>query len=529
VKTQYFLSKTAIKFLRFTKLYAQPSMNLSLQNNLFLKKLATGAGITLFGRIFGKAVFFITQIFLARFLGPKYFGLYAIAWTCFIIVSMIAHLGLEKGVIHFASKYWKKDNRKVWEILRPSLSLSFYFSVLLAIISFVFAPTIANSMFSKPELIPFIRLFSLAIPLRSVIIVASAATRISLNMKYSVISQDIVQPSVSLILILVFSFCGLGVLGVIGAKIISFAMVNFLLFVFLNKLFKISNFFSYPWDFEIRKKLMLFSIPAALAGIFTVYMVWVDRIFLGYFFPSESVGIYQAISQFSVLFSVILSSFNSIFSPIIVQLHSNKDLTSLEEFYRIITKWVVYITSPIFLVIFFYSSDIIAILFGNQYLEGTIPLIILTCGQMVNVATGPVGFLLTMTGKQNSWFFISASMLLLNIFLNYLLIPRYGLVGAALSTAISISLLFIFGLILVKYFLKIWPYDRRYLKGAIGILISALSFYLFSFINFDIYLIKLIFVFSISTSIFIIILFIIGLDSEDKKIFRIIVPQRSKD
>ena len=96
-----------------------------------------------------------------------------------------------------------------------------------------------------------------------------------------------------------------------------------------------------------------------------------------------------------------------------------------------------YLSIPIFLVIVLLPIETTCVLFGDIYAEDTIPLIILSLGQLFNVATGSVGFLLIMTGRQNHWLLLSIMMVALSGVLSILLIPAFGLIGASLATMVD--------------------------------------------------------------------------------------------
>jgi len=100
-------------------------------------------------------------------------------------------------------------------------------------------------------------------------------------------------------------------------------------------------------------------------------------------------------------------------------------------------------------------------IFGADYQPAALPLMILVLGQMVHAATGAVGYLLMMSGRPNTWLGLAVAALAADVVLNGVLIPRYGLAGAAAATALSVALLYSGGLILVRRRLGIWPWDRR--------------------------------------------------------------------
>ena len=115
-------------------------------------------------------------------------------------------------------------------------------------------------------------------------------------------------------------------------------------------------------------------------------------------------GVYQAAAQVPLLFSVVLGAFNSMFAPMLVNLRHAGSHERIEELFRVSTKWTVYLCLPAFLVICFVPTSLMKfVVFGRQYASGAIALPILSVGQMVNAATGPVGLLMMMTGHQDRW------------------------------------------------------------------------------------------------------------------------------
>jgi O-antigen/teichoic acid export membrane protein len=203
-----------------------------------------------------------------------------------------------------------------------------------------------------------------------------------------------------------------------------------------------------------------------------------DRLFVGFFRSASETGVYQAASQTSVIFAVILIAFAAIVTPMITPLHQKNQIRLLGELYRISTKWSLYLSLPIFLWLCFYSREILSAVFGASYAWGWPALIILALGQLVNVGTGAVGPLLTMTGHQKRWFILTGTALLINVCLNGYLVPRWGIMGAAFGTAISLSSLFIVGVFQIRKAVGIWPYDGKFVKGAVAAVLSGIVFWI---------------------------------------------------
>jgi O-antigen/teichoic acid export membrane protein len=122
-----------------------------------------------------------------------------------------------------------------------------------------------------------------------------------------------------------------------------------------------------------------------------------------------------------------------------------------------------------------FPEEILDALFGAAYTPGAIPLRILALAQLVNVSTGSVGFMLVMTNRQTQWMWITASALLINLGGGIWVIPRFGLTGAASVSAAATIWMFSMGLFQVHRDLHLWPYDKRFLKGALSAMGTVLA------------------------------------------------------
>lgn len=483
--------------------------------------LARGTSVALIGRVTGRGLHALGQVILARMLGPEAFGLYAIGWTILRITGLIAPLGLHNGVIRFGSHYWRKDPLGLKGVLFQSLGFVLFSSLLMSSALFLLAPWLAEEVFQKPDLTVILRWFALGLPLMAGLKVASAATRITQRMKFAVYAEDLSQPAVNLVLVLFFYLLGWRLLGAVAAIVISFGIAIVLALYYVKHLFS-KTFSARLKSGPSIRKLLTFSLQASFAGIFILLTFWSARLFIGYFRPAAEVGIYQAIDQVPFLFTMILNAFNAIFSPMIADLYHRREFERLEELFRVSTKWGFYLSLPMFLVVCFAPQEMIIVVFGSEYVSGALPLVILVIAQLINVGTGAVGFLLIMTGRQNHWLVFSSVILFLHIILSLLLIPRWGMTGAALATACSISGLFLGGLFQVKRLLGLWPYDYRYLKVLLSTVLTVAALFLLRFTAGVSPVFNLLLTTTVSGIVFGGTLILLGLDGEDKEFIRLI-------
>ena len=168
----------------------------------------------------------------------------------------------------------------------------------------------------------------------------------------------------------------------------------------------------------------------------------------------------------------------------------------------------------------FAPREIITVVFGKPYENGDLPMVILATGQLINAGTGAVGLLLTMTGHQIRWLAISISAFFHNGMLNWMLIPKLGLVGAAMATMVTVGTLFITALVQVRSLLGLWPYDARYTKGIIAATASVFALCVFRIALLDSIKGELLWVITavmIAIGVFAGSLYLLRLDREDKE------------
>lgn len=485
-----------------------------------VKHIAGGASLSLVGKVAGRGLSFITDVILARTLGASQFGLFSIGWTVFRILQMVIPLGFPQGVIRFVPEYKKQDKPELIKgLLSSSLWISAFTGIILGIILYLIAPWLSLSVFQKPELTIVFRLFSLFLPFCAILPISSAATRTTLNMKYSVLLEDIGQPLVAIVLIVgAILAIKLSVEAAILADTVSFLLTGILGIVIVRSLFSILGSPKVRADLSEIRSVLAFSIPTSLAGVFSVFVFWVDRLIIGSLLSSTENGIYQAISQLSMIFVILYAAFNAILGPMFADLYSRKNRERLQEIYRVGTKWNFYLGIIPFVIFLLQSPILLSVVYGSEYISGWIALIILAAGQLINCATGAVGMLLIMTGRQKSWFWLTSAALVVNTALCLALVPMIGISGAVIGTSISVGGMNIAAAIIAKTKAGLWPYDRRFYKGILaGCLAVIAGFFPRLFQISD--LVSLLACCILVTVVFLFTLKFLGLDKEDNQLF----------
>jgi len=438
-----------------------------------VSKLAAGAGVALGGRIIGRGLLLGVDVALARMLGPVQYGLYVIGWTITRLATMLAPMGLNAGVIRFGSLYWRRDESRLKGVLWFCLGVSGLIALAMGLALYFGANWLAGSVYQKPELAMSFRWFALGFPSAAMITVAAAATRITQRMKNGVITEDLSQPAVALFLIFVLvGFLKQGMHGALVAYLVSFVISTLIGIYYVAKLFPVMFSGKVAAIFP-GKDLIAFSLPASVTSVLGVMILWVNRLFVGYFRSAGEAGIYQVASQVPVTVALVVGSVAAIFSPMVADFAHRGQMDKLREIYVIGTKWTLYFSMPPLLMMALVPREVITVLFGASYADGGAALRILALGQLFNAASGCVGTLLVMTGNQKVTSALYAIMFVINGVMSILLIPRFGVPGAAWATSITAAGLFAPALVIAWHRLKMLPWDRRYWKLLVATAIAG--------------------------------------------------------
>lgn len=163
-----------------------------------------------------------------------------------------------------------------------------------------------------------------------------------------------------------------------------------------------------------------------------------DVLMLGIFLPAADVGVYRIAAQGAILVSFTLAAMNAVVSSDFARFHARRDAKRLQALLTQSSLLIFLGALPVAFVLIVFGGDIISLVFGMEFARGHAALAILCLGQLVNAGAGPVGYLLNMTGHARDVAWVSGLAAVLNVVLNLVLIPTFGLVGAASATAISL-------------------------------------------------------------------------------------------
>lgn len=428
-----------------------------------VKKVAQGAGVTFAGKLISTGFKYATQLLIARLLGAEAFGIYALGIVLYQFGELVSRLGLEAGAVRYVAIHFDAGDRsKLKGVLIQTLGLPLILGTIFGTILYVVSDAIALTLFDEPDLAAVLRVMAIAVPFGASMMVAAFATTGFHLTKYKVYLLELILPCTTLVFSVAACLLGWQIVGVAIAWLLA-TLISFLSSLwFIYRLFPDLLNQTVKPTYETRQ-LLIFSLSLVLGNFLWLVLLWTDILMLGYFRPAAEVGVYRAASQTSFLMTIVATSLNTMFAPVIASLFSRGDRAQMNQLFQTTTRWSFALSLPLFLIVAVVPQELLN-LFGGEFQTGAFALVILSLGQLVRAGTGPGVDMLVMSGNERLKVIGDVAAVVMNVMLNLLLISPLGVAGAAIASAISISAVNLLRLVQVYTVLQVQAFNWGYLK-----------------------------------------------------------------
>ena len=399
--------------------------------------LLRGAATSLLIQTGSVSLIYGLQVSLGHWLGAAAYGTYEYVITLATILAFLGSMGLPGAVLRFISEY---SVRQDWAHLRGVILGSWtqvaIASVLVAIGGTGFLSWLHEEKALENPL-PLI-LGMWAVPLIALLRLQLEMGRGVKRIALAYVPSLIWHP---LLLLLATSWMQqqqrLTSTSAIGLSLLSLVFVVGIQLLLFQQRLPLTVQQVRP-AFALRRWLQVALPLMFIDGSFLI-LNQTDTLIIGSLLGSTEVGIYSAALKTAAWVSFVLISVNAIAAPMFATLHAQGDRQGLQRLVSGIARWMFF---PALLVaggLVLFAEPILS-LFGKEFGAAKPAMAVLAIGQLVNVGAGSVGNLLNMTGHQNQCAKVVGCCAILNLLLNWISIPYLGILGAAISTAISMSL-----------------------------------------------------------------------------------------
>ncbi len=400
----------------------------------YTHKALRGATNVLFFSVLASIIAYLTRIVLARNLSIEEFGLFYSVFTIIIFFLFFRDLGFGEALVKYIAEFRAQNQpEKIKTAVTSVFTFQLIGSIIIALVFLILSDYLAEHYFKNP----------LASSILNMLVLYTLFSILFTNIKqvfqgfqemflYSTI--ELVKNLIVLILILLFFYFNFGVFSPVWA----FVLVSPLLFlIYFPFVLKKCSFFKHKiTDFkEVSKKLIFFSIPVFATSVGGMIIGYVDTLVLTYYGTLTQVGIYNAVLPSALIFIFFGKALCSVIYPLSSELWAKGDKKRLSQGISLLHRYIFVLIIPIMIPIIVYSNFFLTTFFGIDYGAGATAFQILLVGVSFYILASVNNNMISAIGKPKEVTVIVFLAAASNFGLNILLIPKYGINGAAFATA----------------------------------------------------------------------------------------------
>ena len=394
------------------------------------KKFAFDVGWVLAGSMVVLLLHFLQNPIMARYLGPDGLGLFSMVTMIAGIIALIAGLGINGAVVKYVAEY-KDDKRKLDAVFSSAFITVAIFGVVASVVLFVFSDKLAG-IFDMPSLSYLLKIYAFVLPFSLTYGIILGLFNGLREMKYYSLFNTL-NGIMIFLFIVTFLFLGFGVVGAIIGDMLALIVVLIIAGVIARKFvhFKIRDYG------KNTKKLTSFGSQLMFGNTINIINYQADTLLIAYFLTVTDVGYYAVAVSLSRFFWRIPQSIQIVAYPATSEYWAKGEIHSLNKMIDKSMKYSACFLLVIGLGVLFFAKEIIIFLFGQPFLSSVFPFQILVIGTVIYGIVIPIGGTFAGIGRPDLSLKITAIGATTNVLLNVLLIPRFGIAGAAVATITS--------------------------------------------------------------------------------------------
>lgn len=409
----------------------------TLKNKSF-KELFKNSSYVMISKTLAIIMGFLTNILIARYYGAETLGIVTLINTFITIMSMLILFGTSTSILKLIPQYVVQYSvSDAYSLYKKIFKLLLLWGTFLSIFVYFLSDILEIYIFKIYNIgfyFAIVAIFIIPIALKNYTLASLRALK---DMKIFAII-DFLPSLIIFIGILTFIFLYDSRFSPIFLYIIAPTIVFLISIFIVQKKFKLKLDNTTTLSSPRSTRIIIFtSFPMLLISAMHIIMANTDIIMIGIYLTEKEIGIYSVAVKIALLTSFVLHSVNLVVSPQFSRYYHSNDMLKLKESVKNSSKLIFISTFPLLIILIIFGKYILQ-MFGEEFMDAYIVMVILILGQIVNSLCGSVGYFLNMTGYQKDYQNIIFIGVLINIILNILLIPNIGLIGAAIATTLSL-------------------------------------------------------------------------------------------
>ena len=415
----------------------------------YTKKALWGT-ITLFVMtILAAGLGYLFRLLLARNLTKVEYGLFYAVFALIGLLSLFRNLGLGEALIKFIPEFSiKKKKELVKSSITTVLLLQLLSSTIIVLILLFLSGFLSRNYFHNPLSVLVLNILLIGFLLSVFEYIYGSIFAGFQKMNY-VSLIDFIRTFIVLSITFVLFFFNKSIFMPSIAYLIAYLIVPFIYFPFLKKIFPGFIKTKSKFSKKLTKKLISFGIPVSIGAFGWLILSYTDTLTLTYFKGLEQVALYNVALPIAGLLWYFSRSIITVIFPMSSELWIKKK-KYLQKGVTFLQKYSFALIIPFALIMFSFPDIIIRILFGETYVAASSALMILAIGTIIYTVAAINSTMLNAVNQHRLNTKIILMGAVLNILLNFILIPKFNIVGAAIATSTSYLLI----LILTTYKLK---------------------------------------------------------------------------
>jgi len=434
--------------------------------------LAVDGRRSIVGAVISNAATFLVALLIARLSGEALLGAFAVVFALRAILVLVCGLGMRIAMTKFvAASRARADYPGLRGAVRVGVATPVCAAVMAGACLALLAPVLAEQVFQQPSMTDPLRVVALSLPFAVLMDVTLAATQGFQSMRAFARIGLILEPVCRLALATLSLVAGWGLLGLAGGLLVASMIGGLSGLVALQRRLR-----RLPAGVPVHdwRALSRFAGVSWVASMATQGILWVDVILLGALVAAEEVGVYQVATRAVVACMIVITPLTASMAPRIAHHWEKRDVDRVAENYGDVLRWTWRLTIMPLALLFGAPAAVLAC-FGPGFAEGITVVLILGSDALVEALAAPSAVLLNQIGRNRLNMVINVSALIGNIALNLVLIPRFGIAGAAVAWMLT---LLVPGLIRIAVVRRLvthqWPLRRPHLVSAGAALVAFL-------------------------------------------------------
>ena len=393
----------------------------------------------------------LLRVVLGRELGPDGLGIYTLVFTIYMFGMQFAAFGIGAALTKYVAEF-NGELEKIREYVSSGIIGSSVTGFLIGIILFTLSKTISINIFNIPEMSLLLQITALCFPF----IAINKAVIGSLNgfrsMKNFAFLNIALNTSILIVSIFMVISLNMNVVGAVLGFVLPTIIIGFISIIFVHSYLMVPEM-SFLKNDNLRDVLH-FGFYVVLGNSIGYIYTHIDSIMIGYYLNETEVGYYAISAMFIQGITLIPSAIQRVTSPMIARSYAKKEYDSIHNLLKSITLKVFLISFMISLFLAIFGKTLIITIFDNVFLPAYFPMLILLAGYTIYSMFMSIGTFYSSIGRVQLSYKIALFSAILSIITNALFIPRFGIIGAAMATSITLIVLSIVHLLIISNILK---------------------------------------------------------------------------